>query len=262
MSLHGRRAVVVGAGRGIGAAIAIALAGAGARVAVVDLDPERADTVVAEVEAAGGDAFPLVADVRSAAAITDLFASAHERLGGIDILVNNVGGMTAYAEWARVEDWTEEAWDQIVERNLRYVFLACRAVVPLMRAAGAGAVVNLASLSGMTSSPRHAAYGAAKAGIVNLTSSLAAEYGPSGIRCNAVAPGAIATEANAAILPDDVLDGLKTSIPLGRAGRPDEIASAVLFLASDAASYVNGQTLLVDGGATAVYPLAIPAARG
>jgi NAD(P)-dependent dehydrogenase (short-subunit alcohol dehydrogenase family) len=257
LSLAGRRAVVAGGGRGNGAAIVRALASEGARVAVVDRDPERARTVALD---AGG--VPITADLRDGDAIIGLVDEAHTALGGIDLLVNNAGGMTAFAPWREVAECPDEDLDLLLDLNLRYVFRLCRAAIPAFRESQAGgAIVNVASLSGLTSSPFHAAYGAAKAGVANLTASLAAELGRDGIRVNGVAPGVISTPANQAILPPEQRDRINASIPLGRPGTPEDVANVVLFLASDLAGYVNGQTLLVDGGATAVYPVDVAAAR-
>lgn len=253
--LPGRVAVVAGGGRGIGAAIARTLADAGARVAVMDIDADRAREVSDAIAADGHVALPITIDLRSDEAVRSAFEQVRATLGPVTVLVNNAGGMTQHAAWGELVEWTDDAWDLIVSLNLRYVFLTCRAAIPQMREAGGGTIVNLASISGTVSAPRHAAYGAAKAGIVNLTASLAAELGPDRIRVNAVAPGGILTPASMAIMPPQELERFKASVPLGGPGRPKDVANVVLFFAGPASAHVTGQTLVVDGGATVTYPL-------
>jgi NAD(P)-dependent dehydrogenase (short-subunit alcohol dehydrogenase family) len=255
--LRDRVAIVAGGGRGNGAAISLTLGGAGARVAVVDVEQSRADHTVDEIEQAGGEAIAVVADVRSPVGVRQIVDRTATTFGSIDVLVNNAGGMNQYAPFRALGDWTDDAWDDIVNRNLRYVFLMCRAVIPVMQATG-GSIVNISSLSGVVSSPWHAGYGAAKAGIVNLTRSIAVEYGPSGIRANAVAPGAILTPATEDKLTPEEVEKYTTMVPVSRVGRPQDIANAVLFFASDLSAYVSGQLLVVDGAATCKYPLDLP----
>lgn len=254
-SLADRVALVAGAGRGIGAATANALAQRGAQVVAVDIDEERAQGIASQIVAGGGKATGVACDITMPDAVDELVGGVPGRFGSLDVVVNNAGGMTAYAAWANTVDWSLEDWDMIVNRNLRYVFLTCRAAIRAMADHGGGAIVNVSSISGVVSAPRHSAYGAAKAGVVNLTASLAVEAGPLGIRVNAVAPGAILTAANAAVMPEEQIETFRQTIPLGRAGAPEDIANVVAFLASPASAYVTGQTLLADGGASAVYPL-------
>ena len=176
------------------------------------------------------------------------------------MLVNVAGGMHRYATWRPLAQWDEESWDGILAINLRYVFLLARAVLPAMVEQGeGGSIVNITSISGVFGAPHHAPYGAAKAGLIHLTQSLALEYGPQGIRCNAVSPGAILTEAVGSAMQPERVDAVSRAVPLSRGGQPADIANAVLFLASPLASYVSGQMLLVDGGVSTRFPLGTPA---
>jgi len=251
--LADQAAVVAGGGRGIGAAIARALASAGAAVCVIDVETDRASEVVDTITSAGGQAIAIQAELRDPRQVESAFDNAVTSFGGVNVLVNVAGGMHAYAPWRRLADWDEDAWDEILDRNLRYVFLTTRAMLRHLLIAGTGgSVVNIASISGETSAPNHTAYGAAKAGLTNLTRTLAVEYGPDQIRFNAVAPGSVATPAVA-----DRVHG-NSAAPLQRWATPEDIANAVVFLASPLASYVTGQTLLVDGGASANFPLTTP----
>jgi NAD(P)-dependent dehydrogenase (short-subunit alcohol dehydrogenase family) len=252
--LAGKNALVAGAGRGIGAAVALALAHHGAAVSVVDVEPERADSVVNEIGAAGGRALPVVADVRARGQVDDVVDRTVAELGSLDVVANVAGGMQAFGSFAPVHEWSDDAWDTVLEMNLGYVFRMCRAALRVMLDQRSGVVVNIASVSGLTSAPRHSSYGAAKAGLVNLTRTMSVEYGRYGIRVNAVAPGRVATPA---IQHDDVAAQAKVTarIPLGRFGEPNEVADVVTFLASPMASYITGQTITIDGGLSARYPL-------
>jgi NAD(P)-dependent dehydrogenase (short-subunit alcohol dehydrogenase family) len=181
-------------------------------------------------------------------------AAAGEAMGRIDHLVTVAGGMTLYQKWRPFEEWELGDWDEIVDRNLRYVAVVTKAALPLIEAQGGGSVVFITSISGVHGAPLHAAYGAAKAGLVNLARSLGSEYGTRGIRVNTVAPGLIATDAVARKL-NDPRAGTTEYIAMKRTGRPEEIAEAVKFLVSSRSSYITGQTLVVDGGATLFYPM-------
>jgi 2-hydroxycyclohexanecarboxyl-CoA dehydrogenase len=256
--LAGSVAVVAGAGRGIGAETACALADAGATVVAVDLVPERVEEVRARIASAGGSATGRVADLRDGAAIEELVAATMAEHGRIDVLANVAGGMIGLGlPLRRVHEWPDDAWDDVIALNLTYVFRICRAVLPHMVAAGGGAIVNVASLNSLVASPLMSAYGAAKAAVVNLTRSIANEYAGSGIRANCVAPGPISTAALAASKTGGQVRDLGAAVPLGRSGTPEEIARAVLYLASAESSYVTGQVLAVDGGAAAMFPLPI-----
>jgi 3-oxoacyl-[acyl-carrier protein] reductase len=260
--LKDRIAIVLGGGRGNGAAICRCLAEHGAAVTVVDLEEERAEAVAGSIREAGGEAIAAQGNVLVGAEIEAAVAKTVAERGGLDICVNNVGGMTAHATWAPLPEWPEEAWDSILALNLRYAYLSARAVFEPLKASKDGSIVNISSMSGIVSAPRHAPYGAAKAGLVNLTRSLAVEFGPDGIRVNAIAPGVIATEANEAILPRDQVALVERQLPLRRVGVAADIGKAATFLASDLAGYVTGQVIPVDGGATVTYPIALGATDG
>ncbi len=251
--LENKVAVVAGGGRGIGNAISNTLAESGANVVVVDLERERAESTVAEIKKNGGKASPYVLDVRDNAAIEKMVADVGRDHGGIDVLVNNAGGAFAYTKFRPMVEWSEEDFDMIINRNLRYVFLTSRAVIKSMLAARrGGSIVNIASISGMISAPNHAAYGAAKAGLIMFTRTIALENAPFGIRANCVSPGSIATPA--VMTPGETRDR-GAGIPMGRPGQPLDIAKAVLFFASPLTDYVTGQVILVDGGAGVKFPL-------
>ncbi len=237
----GRVAIVTGAASGIGAATARLLAREGARVVVADLDSDRAWEVAAEI---GGTAQAI--DVADRLAVERLVAETVAAHGRLDILVNNAG----IGSFARTPDLDPAEWDRVIAIDLHAVFYACRAAIPNMTAGAA--IVNTASISGLAGDYGFAAYSAAKAAVINLTRTLALDHAREGIRVNALCPGLIATPltAGAAALP-----GLEPvwhdTIPMGRPGTPEEMANAIAFLASDAASYVTGTALIADGGQTA-----------
>ncbi|MEE9286401.1 MAG: SDR family NAD(P)-dependent oxidoreductase [Dehalococcoidia bacterium] len=244
LSLEGKVAIVAGGGRGMGEATSLALGEAGAQVVVVDYNQVRATQVANQVTGNGGAAIALRADLRQIGDVEAMVREALEQFGAIDVLVNVAGGMARHP-WVETIEWTDEAWDGVIDLNLRYLFLTCRAVIrSMVERNRPGAIVNIASISGMDASPDHVAYGAGKAGIIQLTKTLAWEYGPRGIRVNAVSPGTVKTPLIAATITPE----REAGIPLRRGAEPEEIASAILFLVSDLASYVTGQNLVVDGG--------------
>lgn len=253
--LAGRVALVAGGGRGIGEATVRILSAAGAAVAVLDVEADRAETVAASLRATGAMAIPLVADLRDEDACAAAVDLAVTELGAVDVLANVAGGMTNQAEWRHLEHWSTDEWDRVVHLNLRYVFWLCRSVIPVMIERGGGSIVNVTSISGVFGAPNHSAYGAAKAGLIHLTKTLAVEHGRSGIRVNAVSPGAVATPATDAVVSEARKATLAAATPLQRPGRPDDIARAVLYFASPMSDYVTGQMLLVDGGIAAKFPL-------
>jgi NAD(P)-dependent dehydrogenase (short-subunit alcohol dehydrogenase family) len=259
--LRHKVAIVAGGGRGIGAAVCAALAGHGAAVGVLDLDAGRAESVRDEIAAADGLSIARQVDLRVEAEVERAFDDVERALGPPGLLVNVAGGMVGLgAVMQPLTDWSVDEWQRIITLNLSYVFLTCRAALRLMVQAGDGSIVNIASLSGLRSAPRHAPYGAAKAGLMSLTRSLAVEYGRHGIRVNAVAPGTIETPAAAGSSAAPTFKRSAALIPLGRRGRPQDVAGAVVFLSSDLAAYITGQVLVVDGGASLRFPLPLPGA--
>ncbi|MGC4804005.1 SDR family NAD(P)-dependent oxidoreductase [Micromonospora sp. DT233] len=243
--------VIGGGGEGIGRAISRAFAAAGAAVAVADVDPDRAHGAAGELTEAGARAAALVGDVRSRADVDGFVARTVREFGRIDTLVTVVGGQVAFVPAVRLHEMSDDDWDLAYEMNLRYVARAARAAIRAFLAQGAGgSIVSIGSVAGVMAAPRQAAYGAAKAGLASLTRTVAAEYAGDGIRMNLVTCGAIATSvANSGPQPERVPE-----IPLGRVGVPDDAAAAAVYLASPLASYVTGQSLVVDGGVTVRGP--------
>ncbi|WP_328370103.1 glucose 1-dehydrogenase [Streptomyces sp. NBC_00457] len=249
--LDGRSVIVTGAGSGIGRATALAFAAEGARVVVADLNAEGAEAVVKEIEEAGGAAVAVVGDLSEQAVVDRVAETAVERFGGVDVLVNNAGIMDRMSALGEVSD---AEWERVIRVNLTAPFLLTRAVLPHMLAAGRGAIVNTASEAGLRGSAAGAAYTASKHGIVGLTKSLAVMYRKQGIRANAIAPGG--TRTAIVVDADQSAHGPATLGPhfvnLGRLAQPEEQAAAIVFLASDAASNINGVILPVDDGWAAV----------
>jgi NAD(P)-dependent dehydrogenase (short-subunit alcohol dehydrogenase family) len=246
MRFDGRVVVLTGGAKGIGAVTAEAFADERARVAALDLDDAGIDKVVAAVSARGGEIVGLKADVTSAKDIQRALDTVLTRWGRVDVLVNNAGG---FASMRALEDTPEAEWEAILRSNLTSAFLVSKAVLPVMKRQRAGRIVNLASVvarGGAVRVPAH--YAAAKAGVIALTRMLALEVAEHGITVNAVAPGTTATDRVLAARTPEETARVAAAIPLGRLGQPDEIAQAILFLASDAATFVTGAVLDVNGG--------------
>ncbi|MFL5506036.1 MAG: 3-oxoacyl-[acyl-carrier-protein] reductase [Gemmatimonadales bacterium] len=240
IDLAGRTALVTGSTRGIGRAIAEALAGAGARVAVVGRDQAKAAEAATAI---GGGAQGFAADVGDPASIATLVDAVEKAFGQIDILVNNAG-LTRDNILFRIKD---DDWDTVLDANLRGAFLAIRATSRGMIKRRWGRIINIASIVGITGNKGQANYAASKAGLIGLTKSVAKELGSRNVLVNTVAPGFIETDMTAAMTPE-ARAALSGQIPLERLGSPRDIAGVVTFLASDYASYITGQTLVVDGG--------------
>ena len=244
MLLDGRHALVTGASRGIGRAVALAFAAEGASVALNFAgNVAAAEAVRAEIESAGGKAILVPADVSDENAVEDMVKTVTEAFGSIDILVNNAG-ITRDGLLLRMK---EEDWDAVLNTNLKGVFLCTKAVSKFMMKKRYGRIVNMASVVGVTGNASQANYAAAKAGVIGFTKAMAKELASRGITVNAIAPGFIRSDMTD-VLPDKVKETMLAGIPLGRAGEPEDVAKAALFLASDQAAYITGQVLTVDGG--------------
>jgi NAD(P)-dependent dehydrogenase (short-subunit alcohol dehydrogenase family) len=268
MRLEGKVAIVTGGARGIGEGIARCLAAEGARVGIVDIDGVEAEKTAATL---GVRAIGLAADASDERAIADATSRIVAELGGLDLFVNNAGAGTGVIRPEEIpsgpglENLPQASWDAQLANNLRTTFAGCKAAIPVLRARGGGTIVNIASIAALVPSPQLAAYGAAKAGVVHLTKSLALELGPSNIRVNAICPGFLWTRAWEGLAtmmkmtqaelrdltPREIfLAAVKRAAPLGREQTPEDIGKLTCFLASDDAMNITGQEIKVDGGIT------------
>ncbi len=250
--LQGKVVIVTGAAAGIGRATARRFAQEGARVAAWDVTDGKAADVTAEIQGAGAEAMFARVNVADGGAVAEAVAAVIARWGRIDVLVNNAG-IVRDAQLVKVKDgavvstMTDDAWDAVVGVNLKGVFLCTRAAVPHMIAGGGGVVLSASSVVGLYGNFGQTNYAATKGGLITMTRTWARELGKFKIRVNAVAPGFIATEMVSA-MPEKVIDAMVSHTPMGRMGKPEDIANAYVWLASDAASFVHGAVISVDGG--------------
>ncbi|HEY8450149.1 MAG TPA: glucose 1-dehydrogenase [Bacillota bacterium] len=238
----GRVVLITGSAAGIGAGLARAFAGQGARVVVNSRKAERLEPIVAEIRAQGGEVLPITANVRDYEQVRAMIEQAVEHFGRLDVLINNAAGTFR----TPAEQLTPNGWRAVIDTNLNGAFYCCHAAFPHLKASG-GTIINISSVAGCVPSPSRAHYGASKAALNHLTETLAVEWGPHGIRVNAVAPGPILTEASSWADPAKAAERQRL-VPLGRIGRVEDVIGACLFLASERAAYVNGAILRVDGG--------------
>lgn len=243
--LDGEVALITGAGAGIGRAIAQTFAAAGAAVVVSDLKAEAADLVAAEIVQGGGKAVGIGCNVTKEGDLQTSVQTAMDRFGALTILVNNAGG-----GGPKPFDMPMDDFRWAFELNLFSLFHLSQLAAPHMAEKGGGAILNISSMAGENKNVRMASYGSSKAAVNHLTRNIAFDLGPRGIRVNAIAPGAIRTDALASVLTSEVEKGMLQHTPLGRLGKPEDIANAALFLCSPAASWISGQILTVSGGGT------------
>ena len=249
MELQGRTAIVTGASRGIGRAIAELLAAEGASVALVSRSADALEEVAAGIRSRGGAALAVAADVTAPEAAEQIAAATMAEFGSVAVLVNNAGGNTFMAP---IADLRPSGWDKALALNLGSAIRLIQATLPALVASGHGSIVNVSSVTALRAAPLLGAYGAAKAALASATQTLAVELGTQPVRVNALVPGWIATDLTEFLRHDDGLEGsLLGRVPMGRWGRPEEIAQAALFLAGDRSSFMTGQSLVVDGGLSA-----------
>ena len=251
--LAGKVAVITGAGSGIGRVAAGLFASEGAAVVVADVVAQGARDTVEEITGAGGRAVAVAVDVSDESQVLEMVTAAAGQLGGLHVLFNNAGVFPG--DDGGVLDTPPATWDHVMNVNLKGVWLCCRAAIPAMIDSGGGSIVNVASFVAlMGAATARVAYTASKGGVLSFTRELAVEYARSGIRANALCPGPIETPLLAELLADPARRNRRlVHIPMGRLGRPEEVARAALFLASDESSFMTGSALVVDGGITAAY---------
>lgn len=259
MRLKGRIAWITGGGAGIGRATAVRFAQEGARVVILELNEARGASAVAQIREVGGEAALVVGDATAEEDVTRAVDAAVEQFGGLDVLVNNA----YFCKGTHVLEIEPALWDRNIEGVLKSTYLCSRAALPQMFQRKGGSIVNISSVNALMSFGE-SAYSAAKAGVIALTRTMAVDYGPDGIRVNAICPGTIATDTWRPVLEKDpeILDRLGKVYPLQRVGQPEEIANVALFLASDEASFVTGATIVADGGVTVGNPMFLDFVEG
>ncbi|MEU5388233.1 SDR family NAD(P)-dependent oxidoreductase [Kitasatospora cineracea] len=253
--LKDKVAVITGAGSGIGRAAAELMAAQGALVVAADYDGAAAEETARLVEAAGRHALPVTVDVTDEHSLEELFTTAVREFGTLDVLCNHVGGTDPRRDLDLLRMDFEE-FDRAVARNVRSTLIGSRLALPHLIRAGGGSIINTASVAALVGDVTQTAYGAVKAAVVSITKSIAVQYGPQRVRCNAIAPGAVLTPALRDNLPQPVIDSLLAVNALPYLGAPEDIAHTMVFLASDESRYLTGQLLVVDGGMTTQSPAA------
>lgn len=243
MRLKGKNALITGAAQGIGKSIALSMAKEGANVGIADVNIESAENTAAEINALGVKGIAIGIDVSKQESVSEAFGTFTNELGSLDILINNAG-ITKDNIIMRMK---EEDWDAVLNINLKGSFLCCKEAVKLMAKKRSGKIVSISSVVAFMGNPGQANYSASKAGLIGLTKTIAREYAGRGIRANAVAPGFIQT-AMTDVLSDDVKNKMKSNIPLGQFGTPEDVTNAVIFLASNESDYITGQVIHVNGG--------------
>lgn len=245
MRLQGKVSIITGSGRGIGRATALKFAVEGAHTIVCDLDGGAVDAVVEEIRGKGGEASGFVVDVTRRSSIDDMVAAVRATYGRIDTLVNNAG----IVQDARMVNMTDEQFDSVIAVNLKGTYNCAKAVIDAMLAQQSGVILNASSVVGIYGNFGQTNYAASKFGVIGMAKTWAREFGRHGVRCNAICPGMVETDIIKGI-PDKVLQAIIDRVPMGRLGKPEEIANTYAFLASDEASYINGAVIEVGGGGT------------
>ena len=253
MRLQNKVALITGAGSGIGKESALLFAREGAKVVIVDMNEKGANEVVEQIRSNGGDAAFTKADVSSAKDSEAMIAFAEKTYGKLDVVFNNAG--IFHNDDQSVTNTEEDIWDRVIDIDLKGVFLGCKYAIPALQRAGGGSIINTASfVAVLGAAVPQIAYTAAKGGVLSMTREIAVEFARQNIRCNALCPGPVETPLLAELLADPGRRQRRlVHIPMGRFGKPHEMANAALFLASDESSFVTGSTFLVDGGITAAY---------
>ncbi|ORI20426.1 oxidoreductase [Rhodococcus sp. 1163] len=253
--LQGKAAIITGGASGIGMAAAQMFAAEGAAVTIADLDQQQASDAAARIQEAGGRAIGIAVDVMDEESLADLVNASVQEFGRLDVMCNHVGGSNPRKDLDVLRLDLEE-FDRTMQLNVRSALLGCRLALPHLIDAGGGSIINTASVGGLAGDYVQVAYGTAKAAVIRMTQYVATEYGAQKVRCNAIAPGAVMTPALQNNLSVEAIDKIRSHNALPFIGEPEDIAAAMLFLASDESRYITGQTLVVDGGMTSHHAIA------